>query len=62
VKWDFSDWFVLAHVNAAAVAATIFLFLYPVPTNFITWGTFMAALFSAYHWMLIRDAKQADAQ
>lgn len=60
-RWDFSDWFILFHVNAAAIAATVFLFVHPDPLNFATWGTFCAAVLSSYHWMLIRDAKEKDA-
>ncbi len=58
---DFRDWFILAHVNAAGIVATIFLFKHPDALNFATWGATLTTIVGVYHWTVIRDSKEKDA-
>ncbi len=58
---DTRDWIVIALMAAIQVAATVFIFLHPDTLNFVTYGTLVGGLISAYHWMVIRDSKQKDA-
>ncbi len=58
---DFRDWFVMAHVNAAGIAATVFLFKHYDPLNFATWATMLGTIIGCYHWFVLKDSKQADA-
>jgi hypothetical protein len=58
---DFRDWFVLLHLNAAGIAATVFLFKHPDPLNFATWATMLGTISGCYHWFMIRDQKIPDA-
>jgi hypothetical protein len=62
LKWDTADWVILGLVSAAWVIATVYLFRYHSEPNFVTWSGFSATIVSAYHWLRIRDSKQADAQ
>lgn len=56
------DWFVLGCISFVGLAATLFLFKYPSATNFATFAGLQVTLMGAYHWMVIRDSKQKDAQ
>jgi hypothetical protein len=56
------DWFIIFHVNAAGIAATVFLYKYPVTANFGIWATTLATIVGCYHWFVIRDTKVADAK
>jgi hypothetical protein len=58
---DFRDWFIMAHVNAAGIAATVFLFKHPDALNFATWAGMLATIVGFYHWAVIKDSKTADA-
>lgn len=58
---DFRDWFVMLHVNAALIAATVFVFCHPDSVNFVTWGTVLVTVVGVYHWLVIRDSKEKDA-
>lgn len=58
---DFRDWFILGHINLAGAAATVFLFKHPDTVNFVTWAGMLSTVIGFYHWMVIRDSKQADA-
>jgi squalene cyclase len=57
----FRDWFVMGHVNAALIAATVFLFKHSDTMNFATWGTVLVTVIGVYHWLVIRDSKEKDA-
>jgi hypothetical protein len=59
--WDFSDWMILAHVNAAGIAGTVYLFMYHTDSNFLGWCGLVGTLVPAYHWFVLRDAKIPDA-
>ena len=61
MKWNFDDWFVAVHVNAAWMAATVFVYHHPDPVNFATWATFSATAVGVYHWLIIRDSKEKDS-
>jgi hypothetical protein len=43
------------------IAGTAFIFKHPDTMNFVTWGTLCGTLTGAYHWMVIKDSKQKDA-
>ena len=58
---DTRDWVVIGLMAAIQVAATVFVFKHPDPVNFGTWAGLCGTLTGAYHWMVIRDSKQADA-
>ncbi len=58
---DFRDYFILMHVNAAGIAATVYTFMHPDPVTFGAYGTLIAALVGTYHWFVLKDSKQADA-
>jgi hypothetical protein len=58
---DFRDWFVIAMISAAWVAATVFIFKHWDPLNFATWATFSGTAIAGYHWLMIKDSKQEDA-
>jgi hypothetical protein len=58
---DIRDWFILFHLNAAGIAATVFVFKHPEPMNFATLATLLGTLVSCYHWFVLKDSKQADA-
>jgi len=56
------DWIVIGLMAGIQLAATVFLFKHPDAINFGTWATVTATLTGSYHWLVIRDQKQADAQ
>jgi hypothetical protein len=58
---DTRDWIVIGLMAGIQIAATVFVFKHPEAMNFATWATVVGGLTSAYHWMVIRDSKQADA-
>jgi uncharacterized membrane protein len=58
---DTRDWVVIILMAIIEIAGIVFIFKHPEIANFVTFGTMMGALISAYHWMVIRDSKQADA-
>jgi hypothetical protein len=58
---DIRDWFVLGCISFVGLAATVFLFVHPSPTNFATFAGLQVTLMSAYHWMVVRDSKEKDA-
>lgn len=58
----FTDWFVLGAVTAIMIAATVFLFMHPSAESFGVWGTAVATICTAYHWITIRDSKEKDLQ
>lgn len=68
---DIRDWAILVLMALAGLVSDVFLFvtlhqagtaqLGAAVAAFATWGTFHAALLSAYHWMVIRDSKEKDA-
>jgi O-antigen/teichoic acid export membrane protein len=55
------DWIVIALMASIQLAATVFVFVHPDSMNFATWATVVGGLVTAYHWIVIRDSKQADA-
>lgn len=58
---DAKDWFVIVLLALGWAASTVFIFLHPEIANFVTWSTFSGAVLSAYHWLVIKDSKTADA-
>jgi hypothetical protein len=58
---DARDWVVIGLMAAIQIAATVFIFKHPDALNFVTFGTLTGALISAYHWLVIKDSKTADA-
>jgi hypothetical protein len=58
---DVRDWFILFHLNAAGVAATVFLFKHPEPMNFATYAGLLGTLVGCYHFFILKDSKTADA-
>lgn len=58
---DFRDWFILIHVNALVIAATIFVFQHADPVNFATWGGVVGTVTGAYHYLFVKDQKAPDA-
>lgn len=58
---DARDWFIIFHVNAAGIAATVFLFWHPEVMNFATWVGFIGVIIGFYQWQTIRDQKIQDA-
>jgi hypothetical protein len=59
--FDFRDFFILAHVNAAGIVGTVYLFLHPTPEVFAAWCGLIATLVGCYHWFVVRDQKIPDA-
>lgn len=58
---DTRDWVIIALMANIQIVASIFVFKHPDAVNFATWATVAGTLTGAYHWMVIRDSKQADA-
>jgi hypothetical protein len=58
---DFRDYFILGHVNAAGIAATVYTFMHPDPVTFGVYGTLIAALIGSYKWFVYKDSKVPDA-
>jgi hypothetical protein len=58
---DTRDWLVIALMAGIQIAGTAFIFKHPDTMNFVTWGTLCGTLTGAYHWMVIKDSKQKDA-
>jgi hypothetical protein len=59
---DLRDWFIILLHAGMWTAGTVFIFKHPSEVNFATWGTLGATMTGAYHWMVIRDSKQKDAE
>ncbi len=59
---DVRDWFLVVLHAVIWVAGTVFIFKHPSEVNFGVWGTLAATMTGAYHYLVIRDSKQADAQ
>ena len=59
---DARDWIVIGLMAAIQIAATVFVFRHPDSGNFAIWSGLCGTLTGAYHWMVIRDSKMADAQ
>ncbi len=60
MKFDFRDYFILAHVNGAGIVGTVFLFIHPDAVNFASWCGLIATLVGTYHWFILRDSKEPD--
>jgi hypothetical protein len=58
MTFDFRDYFILGHVNAAGIAATVFLFLHPDAVNFATWAGLLATIIGCYHFIVFKDSKE----
>jgi hypothetical protein len=58
---DFRDWFVVGLIISVALFGAIFVAKHPDPLNFATFATLIGTLTGFYHFMVIRDSKQADA-
>lgn len=58
---DFKDWFVVFLIVAIEAVATVFLFLVRSPAVFVTWAGVTTTTTGLYHFLVIRDSKQADA-
>lgn len=61
-RLDFRDFFILAHVDAVLITATIYLFEHADPMVFGAWATFATTLVTCYHWFVVRDSKIPDAE
>lgn len=61
MKWDFRDFFILGHVNAAGIVGTVFLYKYPTSDDFMAWCGLIATLVGFYHYFVLRDSKIPDA-
>lgn len=57
---DARDWYVMVHIGGALVASTVFLFFHP--DVFPTYCTFVGGVGAMFHWMVIKDSKQKDAE
>ncbi len=55
------DYFLAAQALCLLCLSTVYLFMHPTETNFVTWSTFVGTTFGVYHWILYRDQKEADA-
>lgn len=58
---DTRDWVVIALLATMHISATVFLFVERNTANFVTWAGVTSTITAAYHWMVIRDSKVADA-
>ena len=58
---DTRDWLVIALLAGMHISATVFVFSHPDPINFGTWAGVTSTVTCAYHWLVIRDAKEKDA-
>jgi len=58
---DFRDWFILLLVSGAWIASTAYLFMFHSDANFAIWGGITTTITGAYHFLVIKDSKQADA-
>ena len=58
---DTRDWIVIGLMGLIQGAATVFVFKHPDAMNFATWATVCGTLVTAYHWIVVKDSKQADA-
>jgi hypothetical protein len=59
---DVRDWVVIALTAIIEMAGIVFVFKHPEVANFVTFSTLSGAIISGYHWMVIRDDKQADVR
>lgn len=60
MKLDLRDYFILAHVNAAGIMGTVYLFMNRTDSNFVSWCGLIATIVTAYHWFVLRDTKIPD--
>lgn len=59
---DFRDWFVVSLVTGAWAAGTAWVFLHPTAAAFAAWCSLCATMGGIYHWLVIHDSKEKDAQ
>jgi len=52
---------VVGLIISVALFGAIFVAKHPDPLNFATFATLIGTLTGFYHFMVIRDSKQADA-
>lgn len=58
---DNRDWFIMGTISAAWTAATVYMFVHPSPATFCAWCGLCATMTGAYHYLNVRDQKEADA-
>jgi hypothetical protein len=61
VRWQLSDWIIMAIVTMLVIAATVYLFIHPSESAFLTWGGIVGTITSVYHWLVVHDSKVQDA-
>lgn len=59
---NLEDWVILGLVNSILGVATIYLYLHPSDTNFLSWCGLVTTVTGVYHWISYRDDKVPDAQ
>jgi len=60
-KNDCRDWFVMGTIAAAWTAATVYLFKFHSEVTFAAWCGLCENMVGAYHYINVRDQKEADA-
>lgn len=58
---DCGDWVVVVFLFAFAATGAAFCFLHPDTINFGAWIGTLGILSGTFHWLRIKDQKQADA-
>jgi hypothetical protein len=51
----------MAIVTMLVIAATVYLFIHPSESTFLTWGGIVGTITSVYHWLVVHDSKVQDA-
>jgi hypothetical protein len=59
---NFQDWFIMAVATLVWVASTVFLFIHPETSNFVSWCGLACTMSGLYHWLSIHDSKIKDAE
>ena len=59
---DCGDWVVVAFLFAFSATGAAYIFGHPSDVNFVTWTGVLGVAGGVFHWLRVRDQKQADAQ
>jgi hypothetical protein len=58
---DAGDWVVITFIFGFAIAGAVYVFRHPSEVNFGAWIGTLSVSGGIFHWLRVRDSKQADA-
>jgi hypothetical protein len=58
---DCGDWLVVGFIFAFATVGGVYLFVHPSDMNFGAWLGVLGVAGGIFHWLRVKDQKQADA-